>query len=232
MSFFFTPAPRPFHLWLGPFVAARGRTTDFRVRGEEFGAVVRSQEGERFWPAIETRGLKMMTGLVKDNWRGGRVLLLPDGHVVKPLQEEEERGLRVLIGRYSGSFALRMPGEGQFDLSPSATHRVGRPWGGPASVGIECAIHDDGSLHCKWWQRHGGGLFEVNSQVCGPDPALAQGFRAARPGAEGGRVRVTVSGHVITNRETSPKNWTSLYVGRIDPRNWTHDQSWIGAKHA
>jgi hypothetical protein len=232
MSFFFTPAPKPFHLWLGPFVAARGRTADFRVRGEEFGAVFRSQDGERFWPAIETQGLKVMTALVKENWRGGRVLLLPDGHVVKPLQEEEERGLRVLIGRYSGAFALRMQADGQFDLGPGAAHRVGRPWGGPASVGIECVIHGDGSLRCSWWQRHSDSLFEVTRQVCGPDPSLYQGFRAARPGTDGGRVRVTVSGHVITNLKTSAGNWTSLYVGKIAPRNWTHDPSWIGAKHA
>lgn len=232
MTFFFTPEPKPFRLWLGPFVAARGWTADFRVRSKKFGAIVRTTNGERFWSAVETRGLKQMTALVCANWSGGRVLLLPDGHVVKPLQEEDERGRRVLIGRYRGAFALRKTDGSQFDLGTADDYQPGSPWLGPSSIGLECKIQEDGSLHCTWWQHLSHGAFERTMQVCGPDRELFRGFRAARPGMTRGRVLVTISGHVITKNEIESNDWRSVYVGRIDLKNWIHDPSWIGANYA
>ena len=59
------------------------------------------------------RGARDIANLVQGQWGGGRVLLLANGFVVKPLQQDIEVGQRALIGRFQGAVVLLT---GRFDL--------------------------------------------------------------------------------------------------------------------
>jgi|GEM_PF-700849 len=153
------------------------------------------------------------------HWRGGRVLLLPNGYVVKPLQEESERGQRVLIGEFDGPVALRTPAGIVFDLNNPGRLAPGSPWLGPSTTGLECVMKGDGSLECKWYHPTGYGSETMRRTLTRSDHRLAQGFRSARPGDTVGRVRITANGHVITNFNTGV-GWVPRYVGRVEPAGW------------
>ena len=158
---------------------------------------------------------------------GGRVLFLPNGFVVKPLQDDSEKGNRVLIGCFHGAIMLERPGQSDFDLSKSYALRPGDLWPGPTTTGLECAMQADGSLQCSWYHPSRFGRDEVSQVLRGPDRSLAEGFRAARSDASGGRVRITAGGHIITNRQESNDTWASIFVGLIDPRSFKDWKMWI-----
>ena len=71
----------------------------------------------------------------------------------------------------------------------------------------------------------------IRMQLHPADRQLASGFRLARPGESGGRVRVTANGFVVTNRQDRGLAWIPIYVGRIAPESWLHHQEWIGEHH-
>jgi hypothetical protein len=164
---------------------------------------------------------------VSEEWGGGRVLLLPNGFVLKPLQTDYEVGKRALIGRFHGAIVLERPDKSTFDLSKPGTIRPGDRWTGPTTTGLECAMQSDGSLACSWYHPTNMGRDVVTESLSEPDRSLVGGFRTARPGDGGGRVRVTANGHVITNRQEKNGTWVSIYVGWTDPRAWKNWDKWI-----
>ena len=226
--FTFQAERRPFPRWWGPFSPARGTYSGFRFHRGCLGTWVENQSGREFWSFLDSPSSRALARLVMDQWSGGRVLLLPNGSVIKPLQGDHEVGQRVLIGTFRGAVALERPEGGVFDLSAPGRITPGDPWPGPKTTGIECAIQPDGSLACSWYHPTSRGRDEVRDQLHGPDRQLSSGFREARTGESGGRVRVTANGLVITNRREWDDTWVSLYVGRVDPESWPHRQEWIG----
>jgi hypothetical protein len=80
---------------------------------------------------------------------------------------------------------------------------------------------------CSWYHPTRFGREEVSRVLRGRDQELAAGFRAARPGEASGRVRITASGFVITNRQENNAVWKSIFVGRIDPASLGNWDSWI-----
>jgi hypothetical protein len=180
-----------------------------------------------FWPVADGRGAREIASLVRGEWGGGRVLLLPNAMVVKPLQADVEAGHRVLIGCFEGSIVLERPDRSMFDLASPGKFRAGDRWPGPTTTGLECAMQFDGSLVCTWYHPTRLGRDEVTQVLQGPNRSLAAGFRAARPGDTGGRVRITANGHIITNRQDRHGAWESIYVGWIGPRSWTDWTTWI-----
>lgn len=227
MSFAFEPQARPFPRWIGPFSPARGTRSGFRFHQGRLGIWVSGQSGMTFWPVVDSHGTRSLAALVRREWGGGRVLLLPNGFVVKPLQGDEEVGRRVLIGHLRGPVILERTNQPNFDLSRPGKLGPGDPWPGPTTSGLEFAIQPNGSLVCSWYHPTPRGRDEVSEQLHGPDPSLAAGFRRARPGNSGGRVRVTANGHVITNRQDQHGEWVCIYVGWIDPRSWAEWHAWI-----
>lgn len=227
-TFSFQAERSPYPRWWGPFSPARGTYSGFRFHYRQIGTWVENEHGREFWPLVDSPGVRALARLVLDHWRGGRVLLLPNGLVIKPLQGNDEVGRRVLIGRFQGPVVLKRPEGGVFDLSNPGKLAPGDPWPGPKTTGIECAIQPDGSLQCSWYHPTSWGRDEVREQLWGPERQLANGFRKARPQDSGGRVRVTANGHVITNRQESDGTWQALYVGRIAPESWPHRQNWMG----
>lgn len=225
-SFTFEPESQPFPRWMGPFSPARGTKSGFRFHQGRLGTWVSSEWGLAFWPVALSPGVRELTRLVRENWGGGRVLLLANGFVVKPLLDIEV-GQRNLIGRFSGPIVLERYGLPDFDLNEPGDLRPGDRWPGPKTMGLECAIQSDGSLRCDWYHPTTWGRDAVSEQLHPPDDVLARGFRAARPGGTAGRVRVTANGHVITNRQEPDGSWASIYVGRVDAGSWTTQDSWV-----
>lgn len=218
----FTPETLPFPWWVGPYTPARGSYSGFRIRGGMLGAWVSSDDGQSFSEVQQSDGIKRLTDLVARHWSGGRLLFLPSGLVVKPLQNDDERGARVVIGRCEGSFPVRVGNNWLDFCAPSLGIAAGSAWYGPGTIGLECSIKADGSLLTSWDSPSDFGAERHQHVISGPNNALLTGFRAARPSDEGGRVRVTVGGHVMTKKEMR-HGWKTFYVGRIatdNLRNW------------
>lgn len=226
-AFVFRPERRPFPRWMGPFSPARGRYSGFRFCEGRLGTWVEGDAGSRFWPVEDGPGSRDIAYLVLREWGGGRVLLLPNGFVVKPLPGDEESGCRVLIGRFYGSVVLERPDGTRFDLESPGYLEPGNPWPGPKTTGLECTIDYSGTLTCTWCHPTQCGRDEVRERLRGPDRVLAAGFRRGRLGNSGGRVRITANGHVITNRKEVDDTWASIYVGYVDPRSWAGWEHWI-----
>jgi hypothetical protein len=224
--FIFEPESRPFPRWMGPFSPARGIHSGFRIHRRRLGTWVDYEYGKVFWPVVDCPGARAIVKLVRNEWGGGRVLLLPNGFVVKPLQSDDEVGVRALVGRFQGPIVFERPDLLRFDLSQPGTLNAGDPWPGPTTTGLECAIRSDGSLECKWYHPSAWGQDLVSVILRGPDWSLGAGMRAARLGDTSGRVRITANGHVITNREDRYGSWVAVYVGRIDPGSWADWSIW------
>ena len=231
-SFTFKPETGTFPRWMGPFSPARGTYSGFRFHQGRLGTWVGDTIGRSFWPVADNQGVRDISTLVKRKWGGGRVLFLPNGFVVKPLQTDDEVGQRVLIGRFQGAIVLERPGQSPFDLSKPGALRPGDPWTGPTTTGLECAIQHNGSLVCTWYHPTRFGRDEVSEVLLGPDRSLAEGFRAARPGVTGGRVRITANGRVITNRQDANDAWASIFIGVIDPGSFNGWKTWIAKEPA
>jgi hypothetical protein len=226
MSFSFEPAPAPFRRWWGPFSPARGTFRGFRFHDGRLGTWVEDDDSRAFWPVKHSTGLAKLEKLVLTSFKGGRVLLLPNGCVVKPLQSDAERGKRAYLGEYAGDVVLEMPDGAPFSLDRPGRIKPGDRWPGPTSTGLECKITGTGSLECTWYHPAIHGRDDVTHPMIGSNPALAHGFRLARPGEQSGRVRVTAKGHVITNRKVRG-TWVCFYVGHIDIKKWPHLNEWI-----
>lgn len=230
-SFEFVGLQPPFHYWLGPYSPSRGSRWGFRCRYGQLGVWVEQAATIEFWTASDSAGAEALGELVCRHWGGGRVLLLPSGHVVKPLATEGEVGRRVLIGGYRGALRLRSP-EGRVTELGGQRLATGAAWDGPRSVGLECITNQSGQLSCTWYHPTDFGREECSAVLYGPDRDLGIGFMRARPGVPGGRVRVTVEGHVITNLQTRDGDWETKYVGRVDRSRWAHDDEWISEEVA
>jgi hypothetical protein len=210
----FTPEPVPFPYWDGPYTPARGSYSGFRIRGGILGAWVSSDDSQSFCEVQRSDGVKRLTDLISRHWSGGRLLFLPSGLIVKPLQNEDERGARVVVGRYEGKFSV-LVGNNWFDfLAPSLGIAAGSVWDGPGTIGLECSMKGDGSLSTSWEVPSEFGAEGHQNVLSGPNKTLLDGFKAARPNDQGGRVRVTVGGHVLTKREMR-HGWKTFYVGRV-----------------
>ena len=227
MSITFTLFPKPFRRWWGPFSPARGRQSGFRFHQGRLGAWVDDGDGRGFWSVQQTSGARALQQAVLNEWGGGRLLLLPNGLVVKPLQGDDERGRRVLVGQISGDVVLEMPSGARFNMAQPSILQPGSPWQGPTTTGLECVLQQNGSLSCTWYHPTEHGRDEETHVVSKAHAALAQGFRSARPGDTAGRVRVTANGHVITNKKAQGGCWETRYVGHVLPGNWPHLKEWI-----
>ena len=229
-TFSFQPEQWPFPQWLGPYSPSRGtQNSGFRFHYQRLGTWVTGEDENEFWQIQDSPELRVLSQIVINNWGGGRVLFLPNGFVIKPLQESDT-GKRVLIGRFKGQVVLERPDGSIFNMSALGSISPGDPWPGPRTTGLECIILPNGALDCAWDQTTLYGSIQNRKQLFGPNYQLADGFRIARRGESQGRVRLTSNGHVITNRKIAG-DWLTNYVGKISTDAWPHEQNWIGNGH-
>lgn len=228
-SFEFEPATKPFPRWWGPFSPARGVRTGFRIHRGELGVWVSRMDCQEFWSVIDSNGGRNITRTVRAQWGGGRVLLLPNGFVMKPLQQDYEIGQRVFIGQFRGSIVLKSPDGTRFDMGNPGSLRPGQIWPGPTTTGLECVILSSGALKCTWYHPTDVGRDEVHQILRGPDRGLSDGYWNAQHGRKrSGRVRITANGHVITHRKEGNEIWIPMYVGSISSQDWGDWTNWIG----
>lgn len=223
----FQELPSPYPKWLGPYSPSRGKRSGFRVRGCRLGAWVGDEWGASFWEASSSEGVERLSRIVTETWGGGRVLLLASGVVVKPLPTEADIGRRVVIGYYSGPVRLDRADGGTFDFSAPGQLEPGDLWPGPSGTGLECILHDDGTLSCTWRHPTSYGWDIETRELRYRDPALSRGFKAARPRDRAGRVRLTENGCVITKARNRNGDWESRFVAKIDPPALSEWRNWI-----
>jgi len=219
---------KPFRRWMGPYSPARGLQHGLRFHRGDLGVWHGSATDKTFWPVEESGAISRLTRLVMQTWGGGRLLFLPNGYIIKPLPGgDDERGKRVIVGRFSGPVVLS-PDEGDdLDFTAPPAPRAGARWDAPNTVGLECVLESDGSIRCDWYHPDNYGRLETTCQLCGPSASRARSFQAARPGETSGRVHVTPNGHVTTNCQIRSGVWEARYVCFIDPTklgDWSH---WI-----
>lgn len=229
MTTTFTANSSPFPSWRGPYSVARGTKAGFRFKLDRLGVGVETSSGlSEVWTAARSPGVTSLELLVRQHWGGGRLLLLPDGHVVKP--DPDEPCTRYLIGRIRGPLVLETPNGKQCDLSRAQHLHPGEPWPGPPGTGIECKIDSTGCLDSEWELIAPGGRLVQTHRMWGPDPVMATGLRSARPALTSARVRVEIGGAVVTMREDEESDdprWTPRFVGRVDVRRWPFDENWV-----
>lgn len=234
----FEPARPPFDYWFGPYSVRIGKS-GYTIRGSKGNCGLYTQVQDdnwlETWKVLST-GVHELVGLVQEEFNGGGgISILPNGFVIKPLQDEYDVGWRQIIGRIYGTVVLGRGDDSLFDFNRLSELEPGDAWEGPKMTGLACTIRDNGSLHCKWFRKTQFGEEKVSEKLRGNDPELRTGFRKARPNDSGGRVRVQASGHVITNREVGYQKWSTFYIGRIDPNTWKCDwncEDWVKSSRA
>jgi hypothetical protein len=209
-------ARKPFTRWWGPYSPRRGRM-GLSLRGGEITVREPASDGtgDAEWILMGGSSVDRFIRAVSAEFGGGRLLFLPSGHIVKPCNTEDETCIRMLVGTYRGSLCFEGPDGDEFDLADPCCGGSGEEWTGPNTIGLECVLKEDGCLQCEW--KHPEGLYS-NACIFGPSPALASGFRKARPGDVSGRVHVTAHGHVYTKWQAGYGRWRCSYVGTVDPR--------------
>ena len=228
MSTSFTPMNLPFPMWLGPYSPRRGTYSGWRVNGGRLVATVYSRGRQENWQAVEDDGIKALCRHVSWHFGGGRVLILPSGHVVKPDQEGWRQ--RYVIGSLCGIPRLHNASGGVFDMSGPKGISPGQMWPGPASTGIECVIRTKGQMTSNRVFDLGNGEEEEALQVVSSACHIWRAFREVRH-ANGGRVRVTCLGVILTNHNHGSRHrpdWSTHYLGTIDLDDWRHHNEWVG----
>jgi hypothetical protein len=224
MSIIFTAAASPFARWEGPYSVARGTKSGFRFYQDRLGSWVELRNVREFWAVASSPGTIALTQLVKQHWGSGRVLLSPDGHVMKP--DPEAPAIRHRIGHVQGNLVVVRPNGVRFDMSNTQHLRPGDAWLGPPTTGIECVLDRTGRLECDLKFATPSGQDAQTITVWGPDGALGHGLQAARPGVGGARVRVQYGGAVITRSEEE-ETLMARYVGKIDAMRWPFNTRWV-----
>jgi hypothetical protein len=227
----FRPERRPFPRWLGPFSPARGIYSGFRFHGGRLGTWVEEGEYRTFSPILPSEGARAIAQMVRHEWGGGRVLFLPYGILVKPLQGDSEVGARAVLGRFTGSVVLEKPDGSVFDMGMTGLAEGSR-WSGPRTTGLECTIDYQGALSCTWYHPSTLGRDEMTVRLAAPDKSLAAGFHRARPNDIAGRVRVTANSLVLSNHQTGTGEWVTSYIGRTNVAAWVNSVDWISGRNA
>jgi hypothetical protein len=178
-----------------------------------------------FAGVADCAGRQSIIDVVRRHWDGGRILILPNGMVVKPHQtNEDDRVGRSLIGQISGSLVVKRSSGTRCDLGSSLGLYAGDSWPGPSSGHLTCVISESGALKCSWYHPTDHGRDYVKCELRGADEDLAEGFREARPWDTCGRVQICYGGHVLTRTSRGAVR----YVGWIDPETLGDWRDWIG----
>jgi len=225
MSFEFRALSHPFPRWFGPYSPACGTTSGLRIQLGVLGTYVTTPTGQQRWVAHQCAGVQQLQTLVVSRWGGGRVLLMPNGWVIKP--DPTGNGIRWAIGRFSGPLILQRGDGTFFNMASPGALTPGMHWLGPDTTGLECTLDNTGAIQARSTIPTAFGEIITEIPLVPRDAQLARGLALARPGCGRARVRVTENGHVITKRDEAASGWTSVYVGFIDPSRWPHDEEWV-----
>lgn len=225
-GFQFTPYPAPYPHWHGPYAVVLGQSNGMRVRRGAIEAHLLRDGYRETWVIDESPGARSLVAVVQAAYGGGRLLLLPNGAVIKPVPGCSD-GERRLLGHWWGTLTLVSPlgqrictTEANMLVQPPngspRSLRPGDPWPAPSTTGLRCRIDASGALFAKTWQASRWGRSEVEYPVTAPDRLLSLCYRMAGGHGSGGSVRLLEGGHVVMPNH-SMDGGLARYVGYIPP---------------
>lgn len=95
------PYPAPHPKWHGPYSVVPGRSSGLRVRRGAIEAQLWRNGYAETWVIDDSQGNRSLIATVQATYGGGRLLLLPNGAVIKPVASSSE-GERRLLGHWWG----------------------------------------------------------------------------------------------------------------------------------
>ena len=233
--FQFTPLGFPYPLWHGPYAVVPGRSNGMRVRRGAIEAQLWRNGYCETWVIDDSPGARSLVALVQASYGGGRLLLLPNGAVIKPVPRSSE-GERRLLGHWWGSLTLVSP-FGQRICTTEAnvlaharsdsprSIRPGDPWPGPATTGLRCRLDPSGSLFARTWQASQWGRTEVEYPIAAANSLLSMCYRLAGGHGSGGSVRLLEGGHVVMPYHDTDGGM-ARYVGYVLPSSLPSISDW------
>ena len=217
----FIPVKFPIPYWSGPYSPAAGKMTGMRVRKGYAGAWCDTIVGLKFFHFEKSNGADSLSSLVKVNFNdGGRIVILPNGYVIKPENDKVKVGYQRLIGKIKGEITIPQIYE-NFVLGPTSKFEAGSKWKGPHGGAIRCTIKDDGSIHTKWSVPNDKGASEYKKQLTGPNLTLLSQVESIEKkiGAKG-RVYYWYGGHLTTADH-------QLYIGKVACNTLDANTDWF-----
>jgi len=233
--FEFTPNPNPHPLWHGPYSPVPGRSNGLRVRRGTAEALMRRGGYSETWAIEDSPGARALVESVYIAYGGGRLLLLPNGAVIKPTPWSNE-GERRLVGSWSGRFTLVSPSglrlctsDPKIMVKPVGTPRrlirSGDDWPGPSSQGLRCRIDPSGALFARTWHASRWGRTEVDFPIAPGDVMRALSYRLAGGHTSGGSVRLLEGGHLVMPAHDADGG-IARYVGYVPPSQLPSISAW------
>lgn len=206
---------REFPQWKGPYSPARGVNCSLRVRDSRLWGFNSATFGVEAMQS-PCAAANELADFVATRWGGGRILIVPWGHVIKPFGDDDCIR-RVVIGRWVGP--------GPFShLRANPKLEPGQRWSGPHTSGLECRFKADASLANSASTPTNYGAIEQEFTVSQPSPDLRKAFQRSRAGDANGRLRVHEDGAV-----TTPTEEGEVFIGEIEKSRLAPlEHSWIG----
>ena len=226
VDFTFIPSASPHPLWHGPYSPVPGRSNGLRVRRGTAEALLHRGGYSETWVIENSPGARALVESVYIAYGGGRLLLLPNGAVIKPSPWSNE-GERRLVGSWSGRFTLVSPSglrlctsDPKIMVKPVGTPRrlirSGDDWPGPSSQGLRCRIDPSGALFARTWHASHWGRTEVDFPIAPGDVMRALSYRLAGGHTSGGSVRLLEGGHLVMPTHDADGG-LARYVGYVPP---------------
>ena len=210
---------KSFPYWKGPYSPARGVDTGIKVKDGEIGAWCYSSNNLEFFSFEQSPGSKELKKCVSKNFGGGgRIVILPNGFVIKPLADET--GYRKLIGKIEGEIEISLD-SGIFSFGPNVTLKSGSIWKGPYGGGLECKVLEDGSIMSSSKEPHELGKIEAEFQLTGANPTFFnQVEQIKKKLGDFGRLHFWYGGHL-----TAPEH--QVYIGCVKTNVFDTEKVWI-----
>ena len=229
------PYPAPHPKWHGPYSVVPGRSSGLRVRRGAIEAQLWRNGYAETWVIDDSKGNRSLIATVQATYGGGRLLLLPNGAVIKPVASSSE-GERRLLGHWWGTLTLVSPlgqrictTEANLLVHPRGgtprSLRPGDPWPGPSTTGLRCRIDPSGALYAKTWHASRWGRTEVDASVSGTSRLLFTSYLLAGGHRSGGSVRLLEGGHVVMPSHDAGGG-LARYVGYVPPSTLPTISDW------
>lgn len=229
------PYPAPHPKWHGPYSVVPGRSNGLRVRRGAIEAQLWRNGYAETWVIDDSLGNRSLIATVQATYGGGRLLLLPNGAVIKPVASSSE-GERRLLGHWWGTLTLVSPlgqrictTEANLLVHPRGgtprSLRPGDPWPGPSTTGLRCRIDPSGALYAKTWHASRWGRTEVDASVSGTSRLLFTSYLLAGGHRSGGSVRLLEGGHVVMPSHDAGGG-LARYVGYVPPSTLPTISDW------
>ena len=217
----FIPVKFPIPYWTGPYSPAAGVKTGTKVKFGYAGAWCDTKVGLKFRTFEKSEGADLLSKLVINEFNGGgRIVILPNGYVLKPENDDDAVGYQRLIGKIEGDIIFPLIKE-NFKLGPAIEFELGSKWEGPLGGAVKCTVGDDGAIHTSWSVPCETGAKEYHKQLTEPNIALTgQINEIKRKYGDFGRIYYWYGGHLTTAKH-------ERYIGKVNCNSLDSKTEWF-----